>query len=188
VLPVPKTVNPSEVLMFRPISILPIFSKVLEKIDNYLSMLLKSVIPAKQSGFRPKHSTTTALLKVSDDLMRALDDGMSSCLILLHYTRTFYTVFHPALVAKLRYYGVADDAVKLLDSYLSGRVQRVCLGREMSGSLGIQRDVPQGSIIGPILFSMYTAEFAASLVHMISHEYADDLQLFFMRTIFKHNI
>ena len=182
VLPIPKNNTPSELSHFRPISLLPVFSKILEKVvyeqlNNYF--LQHQIIPSTQSGFRSQHSTTTALLKVTDDVMRSVDDGKCTCLLLLDYSKAFDTLDHTMLCTKLKYYGLDDLALGFLKDYLQERHQRVILGSNTSEILSLNRGVPQGSILGPLLFSLYTADFGSYLKYLQSHQYADDFQLYY---------
>ena len=182
VLPVPKVSNPSGISDFRAISILPILSKVLEKVMyNQLNSFAtsKNILPSTQSGFRSLHSTTTALLHVSDEILRACDKGMTTSLVLLDFSRAFDTLDHAMLLAKLKYFGLSERAVKLFSSYLDNRKQRVCIDKNRSDFLSLGRGVPQGSILGPLLFSLYTSDFCKFLKSCQSHQYADDMQIYY---------
>lgn len=178
VVPVPKTPKGDE---FRPISILPFLSKVFEKIlqkqiGQYLST--HNILSPKQSGFRQKHSCTTTVIGVSDDIRIALDEGKVSFLILLDFSKAFDTVVHSTLYLKLsQIYNFSPCAIKLISSYLTGRVQAVEINHALSGFLPIVSGVPQGSILGPLLFSLYVNELPTRIRHCSIHMYADDVQL-----------
>ena len=136
-------------------SLLPVFPKILEKIickqlSNY--SFEQKIIPVTQSGFRTRHSTSTALLKVSDDIFRATDEGMHTCLLLLDYSKAFDTLDHDMLCLKLKHYGLHASAVNFLNDYLHDRRQRVVLDNVPSDVLNLNRGVLQGSILGPLLF------------------------------------
>lgn len=181
VIPVPKVANPEEYAQFRPISILPTISKILERIvHNQVSEYVKTnnILPSTQSGFRPNHGTSTALLHVTDDIYRACDSGRGTVLVLLDYSKAFDTLDHNTLCSKLKYFGFCDEAVIFFQNYLSGRQQRVCVGSAVSDFLPVSRGVPQGSILGPLLFSIYTADFSTYLNTCLSHQYADDFQIY----------
>lgn len=182
IIPVAKISNPLTLANFRPISILPMLSKILEKtVSEQLANHFYSskIIPITQSGFRPRHGTATALIKVGDDILKATDEGKNSCLILLDYSKAFDTLDHQMLFAKLRYFGLSHSALAFMKSYLYNRDQRVVLGSSASSSICVGRGVPQGSVLGPLLFSIYTADFCNYLNYLNSHQYADDFQLYF---------
>jgi hypothetical protein len=181
VIPVPKISQPTDISHYRPISILPTLSKVLEKIvDRQFGNFLAegNILPSTQSGFRSNHSTTTALLKVTDDILCASDKGQNTCLILLDYSKAFDTLDHKLLFTKLLYFGVGNDALDFFKSYFSGRSQRVCFRDSFSSYLPVVKGVAQGSIIGPMMFSLYTSDFSSLIKHCSSHQYADDTQLY----------
>nr|CAI5863097.1 unnamed protein product [Callosobruchus analis] len=180
VIPVPKNSSPSNFNDLRPISLLPLFSKLLEKIVqtqlvSYCNEL--SIIPSHQSGFRAGHSTNTALLNITDNIFRALDKKMASVLISLDFSKAFDTIDHGLLCAKLQYYGLDETSIHFFRSYLSDRVQRVKIEEKLSCSKHISSGVPQGSILGPLLFTIYTADFHTTLSHSFISSYADDTQL-----------
>lgn len=182
VIPIPKVDTPREINNFRPISILPTFSKILERIvGEQLTEFFRSyqILSPTQSGFRPLHSTSTALIKVTDDIYRACDLGQSSCLILLDFSKAFDTLDHNVLFTKLNFFGLGATSLNFLKSYLQGRSQRVMVGNSASEYLAIKNGVPQGSILSPLLFSIYTSDFAKFLKKCSSHQYADDSQIYY---------
>lgn len=181
VIPVPKSASPSLLSHFRPISILPVMSKVLEKIvQEQLNEFLhkNKILSSTQSGFRSHHSTTTALLNVTDDLFRAYDANKNSCLILLDYSKAFDMLDHTTLGMKLEYFGVGDIALNFFQNYLNDRQQRVILNNVCSEFITLNKGVPQGSILGPLLFSIYTSDLCQHLTYCQSHQYADDTQVY----------
>ncbi|XP_060518428.1 uncharacterized protein LOC132697153 [Cylas formicarius] len=126
VIPVPKTSQPLYVSQFRPTSILPTISKVLEKVgEKQLGDFTArhNILPPTQSGFGAHYGTNMALLKVCDDIIRANDVGLNTCLILLDYSKAFDTLDHGLLLAKLKYYGVEARALQFFKSYFSDRCQ-----------------------------------------------------------------
>ncbi|KAL0883331.1 hypothetical protein ABMA27_016821 [Loxostege sticticalis] len=184
--PLPKTSQPASVGELRPISILPCLSKVLERIvcDQLTGYLEEhNILPDLQSGFRRGHGTATALADVVDNLLTAQDKGMVSMLILLDFSRAFDSINIPLLLSKMRYYGVEDGAIKWFHSYLTNRSQFVEIRSAdgtpvQSRAQAVTRGVPQGSILGPILYILYGADIVKNIKHCSYHLYADDLQLY----------
>lgn len=181
IVPLPKCEEPKTFNDYRPISILPTISKILEKsVHKQLSSFISSngILPATQSGFRPSHSTTSALLHITDEILKASDHNMITCLILLDFSSAFDTINHDILLLKLKYFGLADSAIKFIKSYLSGRSQCTISNGLKSNNVSTDRGVPQGSILGPLLFTIYTADLLNCLKHCKTHQYADDTQLY----------
>lgn len=184
--PIPKKSNVQELKDLRPISILPCLSKILEKlVCSQISLYLETnnILPTKQSGFRKFRSTTTALIDVVDNMLASQDAGNVSVLTLLDFSRAFDTINLSLLIAKLEYYGFSADSLKWITSYLSERTQYVELRDSTGWSAAsapklLSRGVPQGSILGPILFIIYTADIVNSIRHCNYHMYADDIQLY----------
>jgi len=167
---------------FRPIAILSVLSKALEKImsQQMSDFLIESnLLTAKQSGFRPKRSCITALIKVCEDLRKSVDINEVVFLLLLDFSKAFDNVSHRQLLKKLRrLFHFSDSAVKLIGSYLTDRLQTVCSGNEFSGFIKIFKGVPQGSVLGPLLFSLYVNDLPDILQGCSMHMYADDVQLY----------
>lgn len=179
--PVPKTKAPSEFSDLRPISILPALSKVFEKIVNQqmrAHLDANGLLPDFQSGFRPQHGCISGLLKVTDDILEAADKGLLTALVLLDYSKAFDKLNHKLLLAIMRYYGFGMEALQLISDYLTDRRQCVRLGTSVSTPIGVSSGVPQGSILGPLLFILYTSELFVNLINSNIHLYADDTQLY----------
>lgn len=140
---------------YRPISILPCFSKILEKVihNRILTHLNNnSIFYRHQYGFGKNHSTYMALVHLVDSVTTALDKSNYTCSIFLDLSKAFDTVNHSILLAKLHKYGFQNIAFKWLQSYLSNRSQFVCIDGCNSDRARIHCGVPQGSILGPLLF------------------------------------
>lgn len=185
--PVPKVNNPTQCNDLRPISLLPLFSKILEKIislqlQKYFTE--KQIFPLHQSGFRPGHSTVTALANISDDILNAQDKRMVTALVLLDFSKAFDTVDHSLLCAKLGFYGLDNTAVSFFQAYLNGRTQMVRTKLGSSSDELVTSGVPQGSILGPLLFLIYTIDIYKSIRFSEMQSYADDTQL---KYSFKYN-
>ena len=178
--PLPKVNNPANYGDLRPVSVLPALSKVLEKIvygQLYTYVVQNSILNSHQSGFRKQHSTTTVLVDIVDDIFGATDDGDASLLVLLDFSKAFDTLDHSLLCAKLRYYGLDDTSLKFFVSYLGGRFQRTLVGDTGSGLARVTSGVPQGSILGPLLFLVYTADIFSSVSFSKLRSFADDTQM-----------
>ena len=170
---------------YRPISILSIFNKLLEKLmhKRILDFLeKKKVIYCKQFGFRAKHSTDHAILSIIDLIQHAIDCHEFSCGIFLDFSKAFDTVNHNILIEKLDYYGIRGVAKDWFTSYLTNRYQFVSLGHSVSEFQPVPCSVPQGSVLGPLLFLLYINDFSNCSEILDFHLFADDANLFY-----KHN-
>jgi len=162
VIPIPKSSSD-----FRPISILPFLSKALENIiyDQMNKHLTdNSLLSNKQSGFRPSRSCITALVDVSENIRRNMDQNKITFLLLLDHTKAFDSIDHPVEINKLKSsFGFSTSAADLIKSYLTQRSQVVSNNNKFSKPLYLNKGVLQGSILGPILFLCYINDLSTQL-------------------------
>ena len=169
---------------YRPISNLNFISKVLERIilsriNNHLQTF-PSICPF-QSPYRKFHSTETALLRIQNDLLVASNQQNVSALVLLDLSAAFDTIDHQILLTRLSStFGLSDTALNLIASYLTDRSQYITVGEHRSSPAPLSTGVPQGSVLGPLLFTLYTTPIGQILSNcsVSFHLYADDTQLY----------
>jgi hypothetical protein len=176
--------DPAELKNYRPVSNLSFLSKLVERavskqMNDFLDMT--GTLPSHQSAYRKYHSTETALLKVLSDLATAADRKQLSLLSLLDLSAAFDTVDHDILIRRLNHtHGFDGTVLKWIQSYLTDRTQRVVIGESSSVELEVEFGVPQGSVLGPILFLLYTVDIM-DIIHrhgLEGHCYADDTQTY----------
>ena len=176
VVPIFKKGDKQLIKNYRPISLLPICGKIFEKITfnnlyNYLNT--KNLITKNQSGFRPGDSTTNQLLYLVNEIHKAFDDPKY-----LEVRAVFFDkVWHDGLLFKLNQNGISGGLLKLFENYLHNRKQRVVLNGSYSSYSSIESGVPQGSVIGPLLFLVYINDFESN-INSSNKFFADDTMLF----------
>ncbi|HYV52171.1 MAG TPA: reverse transcriptase family protein, partial [Candidatus Eisenbacteria bacterium] len=176
VIPIPKTNNSSHSKDFRPISILHTVGKIFEKLvhsqfTNYLDV--NDLMSQTQFGFTKRRNTENALLQISEHIYKALDAKHTCVLLLLDFSKAFDVVPHNILLHKLCKLGASSITLSWFQSYLTDRSQYVRLGQTSSPLATITHGVPQGSVLGPLLFNIYTNDFH-KCHRSIHSQYADD--------------
>ena len=144
---------------FRPVALLPIFSKNLEQaiFQQFIEYLESNrILHSSHHGFRSAHSTCAALLQMYDTWVAAQAEGEISADIMLDMSAAFDVVDHPILLNKMRFYGFSECSLNWLTSYLSNRSQSVLIDGHLSEPLPVKAGVPQGSILGPLLYLLFT--------------------------------
>ena len=181
VIPLFKSGDPMIFSNYRPVSLLPVLSKVFEKImyTRLLDFLKKYKVLFKyQFGFREKHSTYMALMILMDKLISSLEKGEYVVGVFLDFSKAFDTVDHDILLMKLPHYGVRGPALEWFRTYLSNRTQYVSYNGHSSETRKIICGVPQGSILGPLLFLIYINDLSVVCKHTMPILFADDSNLF----------
>ena len=165
---------------YRPISLLPVMSKIVEKCiykQLYDYFQKNNMFYAHQYGFRTGHCTEYAALEIIDRVTTQLDINNIPLNIFLDLSKAFDSLDHAILLYKLKYYGVTGTPLQLIKSYLTDRNQFVQIDNTQSSILHLKTGVPQGSILGPLLFLIYINDFPCASTYFSFIMYADDTTL-----------
>ena len=185
VIPLYKAGDPANISNYRPISVLPCFSKMLERImynrlHKYLTT--EKILYPKQFGFQRGHSTEHAIVKLANQIYESFERNKYTLGVFIDLSKAFDTVNHSVLIKKLQMYGVRGVNLAWFCSYLANRKQYISLGHDRkTGTQNILCGVPQGSILGPLLFLLYVNDLPNSSV-LEPIMFADDTNLFFEHT------
>ena len=182
VTPVHKKENKQLIKNYRPISLLPILAKVFERIifkHLYNHLIENDLITKNQSGFRPGDSVTNQLLFLVHKIFESFDnlENFDVRSVFLDMSKAFDKVWHKGLIFKLKQNGVTGNLLILMENYLSNREQRVALNGMFSEWGKINSGVPQGSVLGPLLFLVYINDLEEGIKSQIKF-FADDTSLF----------
>jgi hypothetical protein len=163
---------------YRPISILPSISKVFERIIlQQITFYVNDILSPYLCGFRKGYSAHHALLRLFDKLNKSLDRKMKIGLFLMDLSKAFDCIPHELLIAKIHAYGFDKSSLKLIYSYLKGRHQRVKINETYSSWKEILYGVPQGSVLGPLLFNIFLNDIFYFIEKSDIYNYADDNSL-----------
>ena len=178
--PIHKKDNRQHKSNYRPISLLPICGKILEKfIFNQVYSFLNTnkLISKHQSGFRPGDSTIYQLISMTSDIYESFEKYDELCALFLDISKAFDKVWNNGIIFKLKCNGVSGNLLRFLKNYLQDRFQRVVLNRTTSNWRGLNAGVPHGSVLGPLLFLIYINYLTDNISTQI-HLFADDSSLF----------
>ena len=165
----------------RPISLLPVLSKVTEKITQnqfteYLTQ--QGNLTCHQSGNRKFHSTDTLSLLVTGHIYKAMDKKEITAMVLIALSKAFDGICHRTLVTKLKGLGASNEALNWFESYLTNRMQSTRLGTSRSIELTVTHGVPQGSILGPLIISLYMNDLQSVVKFSSVESYVDDTKVY----------
>ncbi|KAK3098946.1 hypothetical protein FSP39_024557 [Pinctada imbricata] len=180
VTPIYKKGDKSDPGNYRPISILPTISKLFERhitSQIYDFLMQYDLLMKEQSGFRKSHSCQTALTKLTEKWISDIDNGNITGISLLDFRKAFDLVNHRILLDKMKFYNFTSNTLLWLESYLANRTQTVQIGNVASNLAPITCGVPQGSVLGPVLFLMYINDLPLHVKNSVLDLFADDATL-----------
>ena len=179
-IPVFKKGSKMAVENYRPISLLSNINKIFEKLMyNRVYKFLEDnkCLYDLQFGFRRKHSTIHALIQITEKIKSALDNGEYACGVFIDLQKAFDTVNHDILIEKLSHYGIRGLSKQWFKSYLTKRSQFVSIDGFNSSIMTVKHGVPQGSVLGPLLFLIYINDLYKSVIYSNAYHFADDTNL-----------
>ena len=189
VIPIFKSGDAKSVKNYRPISMLPFLSKVFERLmsKRLNSFLTKSnILCSHQFGFRKNSCTSDAILEFLDNTYSSLDRKENILAVFLDFSKAFDTVNHEILLLKMNHLGIRGNMLSWFRSYLHNRRQKVFVAGHLSEAAEITMGVPQGSVLGPILFLLYINDMSRSSSLLKFVHFADDTTVFFANKCMKH--
>ena len=188
VVPVHKKSDKQSLKNYRPISLQPIFGKFFERIiyNNIFEYLTTNkLISDNQSGFKPGDSCVNQLLSITHEIYHSLDNGLEVRGVFLDISKAFDKVWHERLILKLNQYGISENLLRLIKCFLKNHKQRVVLNGQTSSWINVLAGVPQGSILGPLLFLIHINDLSDDLSSN-PNLFPDDTSSFFSCTQQKH--
>lgn len=189
VIPLFKKGDPQLLDNYRPISIIPIFAKLIEillkaRVTQYFEN--NSLLCSCQFGFRNNYSTTKAIMQIVSDIVQGLEEGKHSAITMCDLTKAFDCIAHDRLLDKMNIYGIRGLPLELFKSYLKGRSQCVVINCKQSECVHVNHGVPQGSVLGPLLFIIYINDLYKFLLPNKCVMFADDTTLICSDKILKN--
>lgn len=181
VTPIDKGGESYEPTNYRPISTLSAFTQIFEKLvyKQLISYIEKyNILTECQFGFRKGHSTEQAIIEITDNLRKSIDNNLYTCGVFLDFAKAFDTVNHKILLAKLEKYGIRGTPLKWFNSYLTDRQQYVEIHNVRSSIKTVICGIPQGSTLGPLLFLLYINDIVNSSDKLSFRIFADDTNIF----------
>ena len=165
---------------YKPISLLPLCGKTFEQIifnNLYKHLTTHHLITKNHSGFRPEDSTTNQLIDFVDEIHQVFDSKKPLRAVFLGISKAFDKAWHDGLIFKMRHNGISGNLLKLFQNYLSNRKQRIVLNGFSFDYSSIDSGVPQGSVLGPLLFLIYINDLEKNIKSNVIF-FADDIMLF----------
>jgi len=181
VVPIFKKGEKTSVTNYRPVSLLSCCGKLFERVvfkHMYNFFLENNLLYKYQSGFLPNHSTTFQLIDIFHHICQSFDNKQFSCMVFCDISKAFDRVWHKGLLFKLKQNGINGALLNWLENYLTNRQQRVVIQSAVSNTKRITAGVPQGSVLGPLLFLIYVNDISDSLLSL-TRLFADDSSLFY---------
>ena len=181
IIPIYKGGSNENVNNYRPISLLSIFDKIVEKIMHsrlYEFLIEHKILHPKQFGFRKNNSTSYALLEISEKIKETIDKNKYGCGVFIDLRKAFDTVNHKILLNKMEHYGIRGTSLAWFNSYLFNRRQYVFINGESSSLLNVSCGVPQGSVLGPLLFLIYINDLPQISKNLNFFLFADDTNIY----------